>query len=882
MASRKIRSRWLMNGNRKPLALVRIAGLNLQGKPQKSSMSIFSFGSRELQTTIFIVQFSIGSYRWTISKSFEEIREFHNVILTDSTLRSGREYFTLPFPSGKDGETDTMILVERREMIESLLKEILNVLDFEIYEPLYTFMDAEPHVLYLSKNVKIITKVLRSQVARKRLTQRLFRFYSQELLNFMYTMEAGIEVYNMDEQGEPDVYMLWLDVCEEPSLSRICLAPKKIFALPKAYEDERLANGIFLSDIAEIRKGASSHTFRSYPFTHLLRPELCVCIVGSERTISVQFIHELLPPTPGNVVVVNSPPSVPVDSRPPSPLPSTSTAIATPSTPPPAKKKMIVDRAYFIDMLNLMAIQSLTPSELKFRQRKFTRASPHSSVKVFPNHILTTKVKENANKLLSLLTKGIEVDEETFSPYLGIRIYQKNLQYDVNSRKLFINSLTSATTTPTADTSSVSNSSFDDERAMSTSPLLPLTVTVTGKELQDIVEAENEDEDEEEEEEEGDEEVHRVGSNTPLLENIEEEGSQNSNEDNNLGDDGERTSSSSQSSLSQRNTMDSLHNPEYYNHPPALTNPGTLLASISGGGSKDHTPEEEQQIPHKNIDLSHLKFDLTTQNRSIDIDDVCEIRPGKVSPLIDGVNIEDNDSLYVSIIASESILVLPVPSLVVRNNLIKRFQAFLLVHRDYAGLDSDTPTVFRKKTSLSSPRLGNAQRVVASSLPPLPPGTLITFNSPAQVTKKTSTKYKKTASSKKSKKTSTRTSASASAPIPINTMNANGIAASTTSPSSSLVNTPSSGGVYVTAGTSPPANPSIPSAAAAKRRRSAPSVTLATQLSQLNNRHIYSHTKQTRSVSIVRRSSNSSRGPSSISESFQTAIGNSRTTSLDF
>ena len=128
--------------------------------------------------------------------------------------------------------------------------------------------------------------------------------------------------------------------------------------------------------------------------------------------------------------------------------------------------------------------------------------------------------------------------------------------------------------------------------------------------------------------------------------------------------------------------MDSLHNPEYYNHPPALTNSGTLLASISGGGSKDHTPEEEQQIPHKNIDLSHLKFDLTTQNRSIDIDDVCEIRPGKVSPLIDGVNIEDNDSLYVSIIASESILVLPVPSLVVRNNLIKRFQAFLMVsHR---------------------------------------------------------------------------------------------------------------------------------------------------------------------------------------------------------
>ena len=89
--------------------------------------------------------------------------------------------------------------------------------------------------------------------------------------------------------------------------------------------------------------------------------------------------------------------------------------------------------------------------------------------------------------------------------------------------------------------------------------------------------------------------------------------------------------------------------------------------------------ERKNSRYHKIIELSHLKFDLTTQNRSIDIDDVCEIRPGKVSPLIDGVNIEDNDSLYVSIIASESILVLPVPSLVVRNNLIKRFQAFLMV-----------------------------------------------------------------------------------------------------------------------------------------------------------------------------------------------------------
>lgn len=59
--------------------------------------------------------------------------------------------------------------------------------------------------------------------------------------------------------------------------------------------------------------------------------------------------------------------------------------------------------------------------------------------------------------------------------------------------------------------SSVSSSSFDDGRCQH----LPNT----GKELQ----AENEDDDEEEEED--DEEVHQVESNTPLLDNIEEEGS---------------------------------------------------------------------------------------------------------------------------------------------------------------------------------------------------------------------------------------------------------------------------------------------------------------------------------------------------------------------
>jgi uncharacterized membrane protein len=84
-----------------------------------------------------------------------------------------------------------MILVERREAIESMLKEIVSVLDFEVYEPLMQFMSGSSHTSFLISNVNIIANIMRGLVAKKRLNNRLFRFYSQELLNFMYTMVSG-------------------------------------------------------------------------------------------------------------------------------------------------------------------------------------------------------------------------------------------------------------------------------------------------------------------------------------------------------------------------------------------------------------------------------------------------------------------------------------------------------------------------------------------------------------------------------------------------------------------------------------------------------------------------------------------------------------------
>jgi len=69
-------------------------------------------------------------------------------------------------------------------------------------------------------------------------------------------------VFEISSQSESHDQVMWLDVSENPALSRLCVAPRNIFDLSPDYEDERLANGIFLSDVAEVRPGAASFGFK--------------------------------------------------------------------------------------------------------------------------------------------------------------------------------------------------------------------------------------------------------------------------------------------------------------------------------------------------------------------------------------------------------------------------------------------------------------------------------------------------------------------------------------------------------------------------------------------------------------------------------------------
>lgn len=62
-----------------------------------------------------------------------------------------------------------MVLVERREMIENFLKEVVSLIDFELYSPLNKFLLAKENLTDLKHKVTKIVKYLRQRIARNKL-----------------------------------------------------------------------------------------------------------------------------------------------------------------------------------------------------------------------------------------------------------------------------------------------------------------------------------------------------------------------------------------------------------------------------------------------------------------------------------------------------------------------------------------------------------------------------------------------------------------------------------------------------------------------------------------------------------------------------------------
>lgn len=418
----------------------------------------------------------------------------------------------------------------------------------------------------------------------------------------------------MNRKKNSGICVLWLDVCEEPGLSRLCIAPKQIFELPKEYEDERMAYGVFLSDIAEVRRGISSHAFSLLPRHGLhstenekgwLRAEQCVSIVASERTLAFQFLS-----------------TVTLSSRPQ----KTSSRLHV-------KSGSDIHRLLFLDMLSLLICQSMAPEELQFRNRHLMRYLVHPSLRTFPQHFADKKMQIAGKKTADLLIQGIDIDVEIHGNSFGRNMLHGNhqdanravnrfLRYDAAQNALVVSGGEDGNSTGSSNGNSNGNSVATSQEGTGAAG-----ESVRGDQLLTNIAEEEEDDGD------GDRE--------------EEEDTSGEEED----EDGEGEPSDS---VSVAFTAENIHQHWWFT--------GTHVWSENNSGWETLYPQQKKDGKKKEI--------------VIPLDDLSEIRPGKVSSLIDS---PDDLHSCISFVTSYVTLVLPLGNIQLRNTLLPKFQSFLMV-----------------------------------------------------------------------------------------------------------------------------------------------------------------------------------------------------------
>ena len=91
-----------------------------------------------------------------------------------------------------------MILLERREIMEEFIQEVIMKIDFELYEPLNIFIHAKENMKRLLIKVAIVKKTFRKFIAKKKLNlvsffvYLCFDFMSDFNLNFLLCYFAEI------------------------------------------------------------------------------------------------------------------------------------------------------------------------------------------------------------------------------------------------------------------------------------------------------------------------------------------------------------------------------------------------------------------------------------------------------------------------------------------------------------------------------------------------------------------------------------------------------------------------------------------------------------------------------------------------------------------
>jgi hypothetical protein len=170
------------NPSRSNILRGRIVNVNLQGRGYKGY-----FIKKQIIETLFTIELSFGlsenhaCIRWTSCRSLDEFKTFYDTLVQHPKIKANGSRFIATFPvtpsSSSSSNTeidDVMALVERKEGIDLLLKEILAKIDYAVYLPLKDFLRmSESPLAVLERRMSVFQRRFRRMMSKRKFNQVL-------------------------------------------------------------------------------------------------------------------------------------------------------------------------------------------------------------------------------------------------------------------------------------------------------------------------------------------------------------------------------------------------------------------------------------------------------------------------------------------------------------------------------------------------------------------------------------------------------------------------------------------------------------------------------------------------------------------------------------
>eukprot|EP00603_Paraphysomonas_imperforata_P000406 CAMPEP_0114439080 /NCGR_PEP_ID=MMETSP0103-20121206/14999_1 /TAXON_ID=37642 ORGANISM="Paraphysomonas imperforata, Strain PA2" /NCGR_SAMPLE_ID=MMETSP0103 /ASSEMBLY_ACC=CAM_ASM_000201 /LENGTH=974 /DNA_ID=CAMNT_0001609801 /DNA_START=21 /DNA_END=2945 /DNA_ORIENTATION=- len=251
---------------------IKVQGMNLRGTGQYDG---FLWNKKEVFTTDYMVAVTFANFSWTVHLDFEQCKAFLLHVFP-----SKRQLYDETFPKIMDVDDDVFVLVNRKEAMEGFLQEVVNTMDFVVYQPLYKFLCPKYEIQPLLKKITRIQAFIRQFLMQSTMEERLLSFFRLDLKELLSRLKSGVKVALIpacSESAPGPLHKKVLYLIENPyemGLSRLCLISYDEFFHTleeiKANTDRgglcspdyvSSLEGVYLSDIAEIRRGMASHNF---------------------------------------------------------------------------------------------------------------------------------------------------------------------------------------------------------------------------------------------------------------------------------------------------------------------------------------------------------------------------------------------------------------------------------------------------------------------------------------------------------------------------------------------------------------------------------------------------------------------------------------------